>query len=741
MRSSAVLRVALWLLPAVQAIYTGYLEEPLPFPGPWESYIQAPASRIVRPEKVYYTEGSVSTSDSTSLATLKGQGALVTFEFAQNIAGRLFFELGENTITQNQSIGIAYTESPRFIGRQTDGTGDIDEYDLSLFLPLVPGQNAVSQDHVRGAFKYVTLFIPHPNDPQSGEAAPYIESIYERVFNPKVLSALTIGDQQPLLPDPDHPLVGVKDLWVEYTAFPSVENPRRYTGYFYSNDNLLNRIWYAGAYTLQLTTVPPSQGGTLIDFNKHVDGNTAPTGSWYSNYTISNGTSVTTDGAKRDRMVYAGDMTIAVPGIALSTYDLISVKNALDTLFDHYYHSSSNEIPGRIRLPYAGPPMGFNGEFSDTYHMHALLGVYQYVLYSADLSFLRNRWEQYVQALQYSLDKVLPTTGLMYVTSGSDWLRGGQGKENIEANGILYKTLMGSIKLAQWLTADGGIAWKDIEGRGTTELVAYWTEMMAGIKTGIMAEGRLWNVTVGLFSDNPEDRRDIFPQDGNSWAVLSHLVDSDIAVGISKTLKTRWGPYGAPCPEMASTISPFASSFELQAHVAAGEIQTALDLIRLQWGYMLDGPGFTNSTFVEGYRVDGDIKYPAYNSITRNSHAHGWSTGPTSMLTASLLGIELLSPAGKEWAIEPKTGDLERVEGGFETDLGKFVVKWEKESEFSEASLEIETPVGTRGVVAWGGVRGLSVMGGGKWKWVKRGARVMGGKVGSIAKQMGSGEL
>lgn len=59
------------------------------FPGPWERYIQAPESRHVRPQKVYYTEGTVSAAaDSSGVTVLKGQGALVTYEFAQNIAGR-----------------------------------------------------------------------------------------------------------------------------------------------------------------------------------------------------------------------------------------------------------------------------------------------------------------------------------------------------------------------------------------------------------------------------------------------------------------------------------------------------------------------------------------------------------------------------------------------------------------------------------------------------------------------------
>ncbi|KAG0134910.1 Six-hairpin glycosidase-like protein [Tuber indicum] len=716
------------------------------FPGPWERYIQAPESRRVRPQKVYYTEGTVSAAtDSSGVTVLKGQGALVTYEFAQNIAGRLFFEVDSATTSKHQSIGIAFSESPRFIGRRTDGTGDRVEYDLTHFQPLKSGLNSLGQEHVRGAFKYVTLFIPHPRDPKAGQALPHIASLTTKSIAAD-LSDLTQmdfgtrGGQQPLLPVES---VGFKDVWVKYSAFPSHENPRRYTGYFYSNDNLLNRIWYAGAYTLQITTIPPKEGGTLIDLNKVVDHNRAPHGTWYSNFTISNGTSVTTDGAKRDRMVYAGDMTLAAPGIAVSTYDLVSVKNALDTLFEHYYHSSREEGgkgSGMIRLPYAGPPMGFRFEFSDTYHMHALLGVYQYVLYSGDFDYLKHLWWKYVQAIEYSTSKILKHTGLMYVTSGNDWLRPGMGRENIEAQGILLKTLFGSVKLAEWLDEDG-YKFKDVKGRDLKQLITLWEGYMAGIKKGVMAPEKLWNGTVGLFCDNPEDRRDIFPQDGNSWAVATGLVTGGIAHRISRELKNRWGTYGAPAVELPNTISPFASGFELQAHTQIGNYQNALDLMRRQWGYMLDGPGFTNSTLVEGFRMDGDIQYPAYWSSTRNSHAHGWSAGPTSVLTDSILGIKLLSPLGKTWSITPQPGDLTHVEGGFQTSLGKFVVNYDKTAE--EEVLEVETPEGSFGTLNWGGlVGGMKMEAGGKWRLTKsRDGRIRGGKVGTrLVHQDGPGQ-
>lgn len=101
------------------------------------------------------------------------------------------------------------------------------------------------------------------------------------------------------------------------------------------------------------------------------------------------------------------------------------------------------------------------------------------------------------------------------------------------------------------------------------------------------------------------------------FPVLANLtLNSSQISSISSNLKSRWGQYGAPAPEChtsPTTISPFAGGFELEAHLVAGNPQTALDLMRLQWGdFMLDDPRMTNSTLIEGYSDTGSLKYPPY---------------------------------------------------------------------------------------------------------------------------------
>jgi hypothetical protein len=119
--------------------------------------------------------------------------------------------------------------------------------------------------------------------------------------------------------------------------------------------------------------------------------------------------------------------------------------------------------------------------------------------------------------------------------------------------------------------------------------------------------------------------------------------------------------------------------------------------MRLQWGFMLDDPRMTNSTFIEGYSTTGELHYAPYVNDARISHAHGWATGPTASLTAYVAGLQLVSAGGEKWRVAPELGDLRHVDAGFSTSLGVFKAR----TEVGEKSvgMEFEAPVGTSGEV------------------------------------------
>ncbi len=439
---------------------------------------------------------------------------------------------------------------------------------------------------------------------------------------------------------------------------------------------------------------------------------------------------MTTDGAKRDRVVWPGDMYIAVPGIAVSTYDMLAVRNALDVLYDHQYEDGS--------LPYAGPPMGSNNEFSDTYHIHTLLGTYHYVLYSGDLDWLRRRWNGYLKALQVSTKKV-DELGLLHVSSTADWLRPGMTGHNLEASAMLHAALRNTRLLSRWLGEEDNAHKRTGVSSGTDSSLVDWMAIQRNIEEGV---ARLYCPDSGLFADNVGRRNcqgdeRVDPQDGNSWVLISNLNLSEsrlpwkepksdkraksplpdgppTALNISLNLRARWTKFGAPAVEFPNVISPFASGFELFGHCAAGNVDAAVELALLEWGHLLDGDGFTNSTLAEGFRVDGYPQYPAYWSTARNSHAHGWASAPTAVLISGVLGIELLRPAGDQWAVRPElTKWLGWARGGFATTNGRFEVKlWrtvevERDGRRGRKGViaEVTAPAGTSGTFRFAGQR------------------------------------
>ncbi|CRK34246.1 hypothetical protein BN1708_019453, partial [Verticillium longisporum] len=97
-------------------------------------------------------------------------------------------------------------------------------------------------------------------------------------------------------------------------------------------------------------------------------------------------------------------MGVAVPAAFVSTGDLESARNAIETMFEF-------QEPSGI-FPRAGPP--YLDATSDTYHMWTMIGAYNYVLYSGDLDWLNAHWATYRKAMDYIYGKVLPApSGLL----------------------------------------------------------------------------------------------------------------------------------------------------------------------------------------------------------------------------------------------------------------------------------------------------------------------------------------
>ena len=570
--------------------------------------------------------------------TLIGNASAVVYDFGIEVGG--IATVKYSTTGGPGKLGLSFTEAKNWIGLASDSSngpfahgigdqacGDGAIYDI--FSSSGDHTYTMPSKSMRGGFRYLTLFL------------------------------LTKG----------HAHLAIDSVELSLSFAPTWSNLQAYQGYFYSSDEELNKIWYAGAYTLQTNIVPSNSGRS---WNPPIE-----TG-WANNATLSNGTSSIVDGAKRDRTVWPGDMGIAVPSTFFSLGDLEAVMNGLQSQYDH--QSSDGE------LPFAGlPVLAYGG---DTYHCWTMIGLYNYVLYTGDMNFLKRNWDGYQKAMEFIYAKVTQPLGLLNVTGTGDWGRLNPQGYCTEANMVLYKTLTTGADVATWMSE--------------SDLSAKYTSRAEALQKNVVKH--LYDQSYGAFKDNNTDTS-VYPQDANSMALAFGLVpnSSNTASTISKRLTKNWTPIGAETPELPDNISPFISSFEIQAHFVTGRTNRALELIRRSWGWYLSNKNGTESTLVEGYLTNGSFGYRNYDGYdwdsSYTSHSHGWSTGPTSALTNFVLGLSIVGREGKEWSLAPQFGDLKHAEGGFTTGLGKFQASWKVEDGGKRYVLEWNVPSGTTGVV------------------------------------------
>lgn len=317
----------------VIAAFTAFSLFPSALAIPYSEYILAPSQRVLQPATVHRANGSVSnptglTYGGSGNAVLSGESA-ITFDYSKNIGGLVSFSVSSVNGSSN-FIGISFTESSFWISPDgSDATQNV-AIDETLWFPINgTGNYSVENYHQRGAFRYLNVY--HNS---SGSVA---------------LSSVTTN----------------------FTAMPHYADDalRDYTGYFHADDEQLNRVWYAAAYTDQLCTIPSGNGNSLVDLQ--ANSTSTPT-FWWSNSTLTNGTSALVDGAKRDKLIWPGDFSISLPGVFLSTNDQVTLKLSVAQLF-----SEQNITTGQLHYvasPIVDEPSSEFFEevanvYSYTYHM------------------------------------------------------------------------------------------------------------------------------------------------------------------------------------------------------------------------------------------------------------------------------------------------------------------------------------------------------------------------------------
>lgn len=627
--------------------------------GRWRGYVIDSRSPFVYPRGVevapnvdeFGEPGGVQDPDGLKAA----DGRLTTIFASKQGTPYLVLDLGIVTggrvqiaVTANSGVPIrlAYSEARRFLfndgdinhgsqGRNDDPSARVD------LLPAGPGTFTLAG--VRGSQRYVLLQLEGPGSVQI-----------------------------------DYLRVAVNHLRPK---------PHDYVGHFLSSDDLLNRIWYAGAYTLNLTTFGDPRRGNAF---------------------------AVADGAKHDRLVWLGDLPMEYLIGAYTVRQLPAILKRSIQLFTcqqepggYIPKASDTHVECRRPGPANGPPPAANGTcicVTDRrlpeYTAWFIIAAAEHYRYSGDETV--REWLPVIRrAINFFSSQV---DGLGLFLTGPDDINWHVPDiapgEDAHTNAVWVRALREAASLE-----------RSLGSRGRGRRYARRARRLAGALRAV-----LFDPAVRALRVNPADPSGNHPQDANVEAVLAGVLNGADAEAALGYLQYHLGtPFGTATgefdndPYQSRYISPYMSGWELIARFERHHPESALSLTRRLWGHMVrSDPG---TTMWEKMTVDGGVApYQRANQdgspisetplSGETSLAHGWSGAPTAALSAYVLGMRPIGPGWSSWLIEPQVGDLQFAQGQVGTPQGKLASRWKRGAGRPDFRLTIRAPAGAEGTVA-----------------------------------------
>jgi Bacterial alpha-L-rhamnosidase 6 hairpin glycosidase domain/Bacterial alpha-L-rhamnosidase C-terminal domain len=666
MKLNVLIWIALTCVAVVACNPSPQAQSGLPGKDEWRKYVLTPTQRELKPIAIISSDargGALEIRDFIS-----GTGSLVLRKTASESDPRVILDFGLEIGGFLSVDFMAASENTLFAFSETlSGMGDWGDSFGAM------AQSSI-EDRLKPRFER-RFESPHWHQPRA--AGVWHDPLIRGGFRYLMIRI-----------SPDAPVgseTSIRSIQLKYTPLPGVnlnDQDALYQGRFLSSDQQWNRIWYAGAYTLQVATIDPRQG--------------AETGT----EVIGVGERVIVDGAKRDRLIWNGDLAVAGRIAYATTFDLSAVRDSLRSIAAH------QDASGYLT---ACSPVGRAIELCPElleYHLWWLIALGEYYLYSGDANFTRELWTTVSRAMDYLSNRgqnssIPPLLDLDRGGKQGHWLYGDTGVSTY-LNALYGRTL--------------GLIADLAEGIGMVSEAGIWRQRISTVQVAINQQ--LWNELKGAYKQStfqPEN----FPQDGNVMMSLFGFAPLERSTRAMDFVKSElWTSYGSKTGSgsMPNVIGPFMNYWEVLERFSMQSDSEAWDLMGRTWVHMfskthmingIEEPVFT--TAWEHIRSDGSPFQWGYSGSDDGSVAHPWSAGATALLTNQVLGVRPTKPGFAEYVVEPHLGSLGWVRGTVPTPNGAIDVQWEYRDkeiilEITAPALcfgEIRIPIASKNVQVW----------------------------------------
>jgi len=400
-------------------------------------------------------------------------------------------------------------------------------------------------------------------------------------------------------------------------------------GGFRCSDELLNRIWQAGAYTLKLCMHDAYE-----------------------------------DCPSREQRQWVGDAFVEMMinfacfgDVKLAAQFLRQVAQSQkpDGMTAMYYPGGSRNVPA---IP--------------DYNLLWIIGIDNYLLYTGDVSLARELFPAVEKSLRW-WSAYLDDDGLLRDVPGwvfIDWADLVKVGKLTSLNALYAGALQAAASLAEKTGRPGPAE----EYRAAAAAVqSALNRFLWDSKRGVYCDAILDGRQSRLVSQQANGLALYFglPPAGRWTSIVDYITEPKRVKPKLQGRKKEFSEFNED--EDVVLAQPFSWFFLAQGLDRAGYLEIALENFRKRWGRMLQGD---TTTLWETWELSG-------------SACHGWSGAPTFVLSTAVLGVKPLEPGFVHFRVAPQPVDLDWAEGVFPSPRGDIPVKWARTGRGFDLSLVV----------------------------------------------------
>ena len=303
------------------------------------------------------------------------------------------------------------------------------------------------------------------------------------------------------------------------------------------------------------------------------------------------------DGVKRDRLPWAGDLSVSLMANAYVYGDAEIVRRSL-SIMDAYL----GDVNGIV-----------------TYSMWTIIAHDMYQLYFGDRAFLEERWWRVKWRIENLISRC---DGRGFVVKGLDWVfvDWTQEVDPCAMQMIWVGALDAAAKLADRVKDADAAKYRGLAAKVRTELNA-----------------KHWDDAKGMYG---------IGRHASIYAIIFDVADAAKRERIGANLAKD---------EIAPVGTPYIYGWELVALKRSGRTQEFLAGIEKIFGAMLDQDA---TTFWEGYdaKENGAERYRFYGRPFAKSLCHVWSAWPAFLFVSEVMGVKPTTDGWKTYERNPLPG-------------------------------------------------------------------------------------